>query len=69
MAVGKLAYVAPKHPQAAYAGLQKLLQAEWQFLQRITEGIDIEFSGIKNELFTKFLPAHFGKESLVNFQR
>jgi hypothetical protein len=32
-AVGNLAYVAENHPQAAYAGLQKSLQAEWQFLQ------------------------------------
>jgi hypothetical protein len=28
-AVGELAYVAENHPQAAYTGLQKLLQQEW----------------------------------------
>jgi hypothetical protein len=68
-AIGKLAYVAENHPQAAYAGLQKSLQAEWQFLQRVTEGIDVEFSNIKHELRTKFLPALFGKESLTDSQR
>jgi hypothetical protein len=57
------------HLQAAYTGLQKSLQAEWQFLQRVTEGIDVEFTGIKYELHNKFLPALFGKESLTDSQR
>ena len=68
-AVGVLAYVAENHPQAAYAGLQKSLQQEWQFLQRVTEGIDVEFSGIESALRTQFLPALFGKESLTASQR
>jgi hypothetical protein len=68
-AVGVLAYVAENHPQAAYAGLQKSLQQEWQFLQQVTEGIDVEFSGIESALCTQFLPALFGKESLTNSQQ
>jgi hypothetical protein len=58
--------LAEKHPQAAYAGLQKLLQQEWQFIQRVTEGINNEFSGIEYEIRTKFLPALFGAESITN---
>jgi hypothetical protein len=58
-----------KHLQVAYASLQKSLQAEWKFLQRVTEGIDVEFSGIEHELSSKFLPALFGKESLTHSQR
>jgi hypothetical protein len=51
-AVGVLAYVEENHPQAAYVGLQKLLQQEWQFLQ-----IYVEFSGIELALHIQFLPA------------
>jgi hypothetical protein len=32
-AVADLASVAPKFPQAAYSGLQKSLQQEWQFVK------------------------------------
>jgi hypothetical protein len=67
-AVRELAYVVENHPHTAYAGLQKLLQQEWQFLQRVTEGIDVEFSGIEYALCMKFLPALFRKESLTNSQ-
>ena len=34
--VAILAGVALKHPQSAYAGLQKSLQQDWAFLQRVT---------------------------------
>ena len=36
--VRSLAGVARKHPQSAYAGLQKSLQQEWAFVQRVTLG-------------------------------
>ena len=36
--VSVLAEVAHKHPQSAYAGLQKSLQQEWAFVQRVTPG-------------------------------
>jgi hypothetical protein len=68
-AVGKLAYVAENHPQAAYAGLQKSLQQEWQFVQRATESIDDKFSGIEYKIQTKFLPALFGTKSITNTRR
>jgi hypothetical protein len=37
-AIGDLAFVAENYPQAAYEGLQKSLQAEWQFLQQSHRG-------------------------------
>jgi hypothetical protein len=59
-AVGELSPVAARFPQSAYAGLQKSLQQEWQFLQRVTDGLGKEFRGIEEALSTKFLPALFG---------
>ena len=31
------------HPQTSYTGLQKSLQQEWAFVQRVTPGIGPEF--------------------------
>ena len=36
--VRALAGLARKHPQSAYAGLQKSLQQDWAFMQRFTPG-------------------------------
>ena len=33
-AVGTMAGLTRRHPQTAYAGMQKSLQNEWQFVQR-----------------------------------
>jgi hypothetical protein len=39
-------------PQAAsYSDLQKSLQQEWQFVQRVTKGIGPKFASIKQTLF------------------
>jgi hypothetical protein len=62
--VEELALVAAKFPQAAYAGLQKSLQQEWQFLQRVTDGLGLEFSAIALAMEHDFLPALFGLESV-----
>jgi hypothetical protein len=64
--VGEPAYLAENHPQATYAGLQKLLQQEWQFAQRVTEGIDDVFAGVEYKIRTKFLPALFRTEGITN---
>ena len=37
--VETLSRVSCKHPQSAYAVLQKSLQQEWSFVQRVTPGI------------------------------
>ncbi len=59
-AVRELSLVAHRYPQSAYTGLQKSLQQEWQFLQRITDGLGGEFHGVEEALSTSFLPALFG---------
>jgi hypothetical protein len=42
-AVTDLVSVAQNFPQSAYSGLQKLLQQEWQFVQRVRKDIGMEF--------------------------
>jgi hypothetical protein len=58
--VTELASVAPKYPQTAYSGLQKSLQQEWQFVQRVATGIGTEFKEVERALAKTFLLALFG---------
>jgi hypothetical protein len=62
-AILELTLVADRYPQAAYAGLQKSLQAEWQFLQQLTDGLGNEFLEIEKRLSQEFLPALFGVDN------
>ena len=48
--IATLAGVALKHPQSAYAGLQKSLQQEWDFVQRVTPGVGAAFAMVKEAL-------------------
>ena len=59
-AVTDLTSVTQVFPQAAYCGLQKSLQQEWQFVQRVTKGIGPEFATIEQTLARIFLPTLFG---------
>lgn len=59
--IQELAAVASVYPQTAYAGLQKSLQAEWQYIQRVTEGVGDLFSELEEKIAHKFLPALFGE--------
>jgi hypothetical protein len=61
-AVTDLTSVTQALPQAAYSGLQKSLQQEWQFVQRVTRGIGPEFASIEQTLAKTFLPTLFGDE-------
>ena len=45
-----LSGVARKHPSSAYTGLQKSLQQEWAFLQRVTPGIRDAFGPVEQVL-------------------
>ena len=65
-AVGELAVVAKRFPQTAYAGLQKSLQQEWQFVQRVTPGIGAAFAAIEASIRDRFLPALFGEEKAAD---
>ena len=57
--VRTLAGVTRKHLQSAYAVLQKSLQQEWAFVQRVTPGIGEEFGPVEEEIAKAFLPALF----------
>ena len=52
-----LAGVAHKHPQSAYAGLQKSFQQEWIFVQRVTPGVGDAFGPVDEALKDIFVPA------------
>ena len=68
-AVQELALVASSYPQTAYAGLQKSLQQEWQYLQRVSEGVADHFSPIEKAISNNFLPALFGEPRLEDTYR
>ena len=51
--------MARKHSQSAYAGLQKSLQQEWAFVQRVTPGIGDAFGPVEEEISKAFLPELF----------
>ena len=57
--VETLAGLSRKHPQSAYAGLQKSLQQEWKFVQRVTPGIGDAFGPVEKPLRETFVPAPF----------
>ena len=54
-----LSGVAHKHLQSAYAGLQKSLQQEWDFVQRVTPGVGDAFGPAEVALKDIFVPALF----------
>ena len=51
-----LAGVSRKHPQSAYAGLQKSLQQEWAFVHRVTPGIGDAFGPAEKAMQETFVP-------------
>ena len=53
--VRTLVGVAYKHPQSTFAGLQKSLQYEWEFMQWVTSGIRDAFGPVEEALWETFL--------------
>ena len=51
--------VARNYPQSAYSGLQKSLQQEWAFVQRIIPNIGDAFSPVEQALREAFIPSLF----------
>ena len=51
--------VARKHPQSAYAGLQKSLQQEWAFVQRVTPVVGDSIGPVETALKETFFPELF----------
>eukprot|EP00978_Attheya_sp_CCMP212_P021242 scaffold61838_cov69-Attheya_sp.AAC.5 len=60
-----IAKVAPQFPQTAYKGIQKSLQQEWQFGQRVIDGIGGKFSEVEAALSEVFLPALFSEATSI----
>ena len=57
--VETLVGVSRKHLQSTYAGLQKSLQQEWEFMQRVTPGIGDVFVPVEKALRKTLLPELF----------
>ena len=60
--VDQLAAAAVRFPQAAYAGMVKSLQNEWQYLQRVVPDSGPLFQPLEDTIKTKLLPALFQAE-------
>ena len=57
--VENLARVARRHPQTAFAGLQKSLHQEWSFVQHVTIEIEVAYQVVEYAMRDTFLPALF----------
>ena len=57
--VDTLAGFSRKHPQSAYAGLQKSIQQEWVFVHQVTPGIGDDFGLVEKALRETFVPDLF----------
>jgi len=57
--VRQLAQIAKRYPQTAFAGLSKSLQAEWQYLPRVTPNCKDSFGPIEEAIGETFLLALF----------
>ena len=59
-AIGALAQAAHKYPQTTYAAMQKSLQQEWQYVQRVVKNTSNSFTPVEEALHQVFLAALFG---------
>ena len=55
--VAILSGVTQKLPQSAYAGLQKSLQQEWAFMQRVTPGVSNSFGPVEKAMKETIVPS------------
>jgi hypothetical protein len=55
--IRQLAAVTPTYSQSAYDGMQKSLQTEWTFVQRVVEDIGPHVACIQDAMQTTFLPS------------
>jgi hypothetical protein len=62
------AMVAEQYLQAAYAGLQKSLQQEWQFLQCVTEGLGEEFQDVEQALQQEYYQLSLATNLLMAYR-
>ena len=64
--IHKLAKVAKRFPQTAYAGMARSLQSEWQYVQRVAPDMGPVFAPVERALCETFLPALLGDELPVS---
>ena len=57
-----LAGAASSYPQSSYCALQRSVQREWQYVQRVIPNIGPLFEELQDVLAEVFLPALFGEE-------
>ena len=57
--VDRLAKIAKRFPQTAFAGLSRSLQSEWHYVQRVTPGCSEHFAPLEEAISQRFLPALF----------
>ena len=48
-----------KYPQESYAAVVRVIQSEWIFLQRFTQGTGDTFAGVEKIIWETFLPCLF----------
>ena len=63
--VERLATVAKRYPQTAFAGLARSLQSEWQYIQRVAPYTGHFFEPVEAVLRDTFLPALLGETKHV----
>ena len=64
-----MATVSERQPQSAYVGIQRSLQAEWLFLQRVTDNTDELFDSMDESMTKGFLPSLLGDASISPHRR
>ena len=55
-------------PQFAYAGMQRTLQQEWNFIQKVIPNIANLFSSLKASIHTSFFHTLFGEEIPTHYR-
>jgi hypothetical protein len=63
--VRTLAKVARRFPHTAYAGLVWSLQAEWQYLSRVSQHAAVHLGPIETALREEFIPALFNRRNMT----
>ena len=65
--VKKLARVAKRYPQSAYAGMVNYLQAKWQYLCHVQPGVGPHLiPPVEEALRAKFIPALLGTDDPIS---
>ena len=67
--ISQMAAVGHRQLQAAYIGLQSLLQAKWLFVQCVTAHIQERFSPLDRVITKEFLPSLLGDDSISPHRR